>query len=806
MKKFLILALALLVYSYTYADENEAEKNAGKITGKVVEQKNSTAVSFATIALIRASDSTIVAGVISDETGQFQLENIPFDKYQLRITFVGYKPIVINNINLSRKNRKLVIPVQNTSFEETITEMDEVVVAQERLKGEEKIDRTVFTVNEDVRKSSSSGLDLLNHIPSLSVDFQDNVTMEGQSNIQFYVDGVLRNKDYVAQLDPSTIDKVEVISNPGVKYSADISGVINIVLKKTRRYGVSGSVLVPIVHPEKVLANPRLNLEYGNQNFRVYAGDRLHHERFHGSEYLTTELDKSTSNPYYYEKVTEGDMQFQNNYLNYGFDWFISDKTTLNFLGECRNYSTLRKNMHSTNALYEDEVLTEYYETDRYNKSNRNNYYFSLFLKQKINEESELTAEGYMYLHASEEINRYQDTYFETLEANTVDQELSRSDYTDNFSNTAEFRLDYNFVLGGIKHETGIREFKSWMSNDFTNAYSLESLTNEIVDNFTYDEHRQTAYYNLIGKLNKFNWQLGVRGEYSSLNIQDTTKTDFFVFLPQFNISYQMEKQQSLKFSFRRQIQRPSAYNLNPFVTWMDSLHIRVGNPDLKPSYENRMELTYAKNIGSNYISPKLYLRYTEDGIQDLTEINSKGVTVIQQANIGKSLEYGLSLSAAAQFFKRWRVNTFMSVYETRISSGQGMALEEDNQRISYQINGNSIVMLPKEFGLMAMVQYNSPRIIYQREMRRDLLVLVGAQKTIKEKVKIEAYFNPFIDKFMYARVTTQAPGYYEDWKGILDVKNLFAIEITYNFNYGKKIKKLNRSAEYERDNAGGAL
>jgi len=146
---------------------------------------------------------------------------------------------------------------------------------------------------------------------------------------------------------------------------------------------------------------------------------------------------------------------------------------------------------------------------------------------------------------------------------------------------------------------------KLWMNNDFSEIYNLEAITNEERDNFHYDEHRQTAYYNMLGKFKGFDWQAGIRGEYSNININDSANTDFFVFLPQFSISRKFKENQTVKISFRRQIRRPSANNLNPFVTWTDSLHQRIGNPDLKPSYENKLELSYAKNFGSNYISPK---------------------------------------------------------------------------------------------------------------------------------------------------------------------------------------------------------
>ena len=96
---------------------------------------------------------------------------------------------------------------------------------------------------------------------------------------------------------------------------------------------------------------------------------------------------------------------------------------------------------------------------------------------------------------------------------------------------------------------------------------------------------------------------------------------------------------------------------MNPFEVWTDSLHLRTGNPNLDPAIENRIEFSYSKNFKSNYISPKVYFRYTNNGIQDVTTVSNEGVTVITQDNVGKNIEYGLGVNGAFQILKHWRFN-----------------------------------------------------------------------------------------------------------------------------------------------------
>lgn len=786
-------------------DSGELERNVGEINGKVIDQKSGEPISYASVALLIDGENSIYSGVISNENGEFTFKDLPFGVYDVKISFVGYEAKEIENISVNRKSRK--VSLESLALEENVEEIEEVVFTAERLKGEEKIDRTTFTLNDDLRKTSSDGLDVLKHIPSVQVDFQDNVTLEGQSNIQFYVDGVLRNKDYVAQLDPQMIDKVEIISNPGVKYDADVAGVINIVMKKTKRYGLNGSFTVPIPHPKKVVANAKGNLEYGNSKFRVYAGGRLHMERFNGNESLYTETDDSYVNPYKFYKQSNGDIGWSHGYMNYGADWFVSEKTSINFLGEWRIGRGFNNDYFSTNRRYENDVLTNYFTSNLNARENRDNHYLSLFLKQKMPQEgSELTAEAYVYLHSSESKNNYLDTYYDPFDEETVTDVIERKDLTVNNGNTAEFRLDYTFLIKNIKNEVGLRSYKQWVDNDFSDVFDSELNPEGYTDNFKFNETRQTGYYNLLGKKEKLSWQAGVRGEYSDLNINDTVSKDYFVFLPQVSLSYAVNKENTFKLSFRRQIHRPSVHSLNPFETWSDSLHVRTGNPDLNPALENKLEFSYAKNFGSNYISPKVYLRYTRDRIQDLSVVREDGVTEITQANIGKDLEYGIGLNAAIQVLKRWRVNGNFTVYNKKVGSEYNLSNEDDNEKISYRFNMMNLVMLPKDFTFMVLAQYNSPYISYQRTHYRDFLMLIGFEKQLGKNAKIGGFYNPFIKDFTYSKVITQSPGYYEDWKGYLDVHHLFSFEFTYNFKLGGKVNKIGRQAEYEIDEGGGTF
>jgi hypothetical protein len=797
----IILVCLILLPGFTAS----AETDNGSITGIIVDDSTAAPVSFASVSLLNATDSSLLTGAITNEQGKFQFLNIPYGNYNVKVTFVGYKAITVKNLEVNKQNK--VIDLKEMKLVEDLKTINAAVVVGQRLKGEEKVDRTVFTLNDDIRKASTTALDALKHIPSVTVDFQNNVSLEGQSNIQFYVDGVLRNKEYVAQIKPDMIDKIELITNPGVRYDADVSGVINIVLRKEARYGVSGSVKIPIPNPDKILAEPSGNVEYGNQRFRFYIADQMHFEQFRGTEKVSTRVEDLYTNPYRFEKTGKGINSWQNNYMNYGIDWFINDKTSLNFLGEWRNWKGVANNYRSESKRYVGDNLTEYLKTGKNTLDKSDNFYFSLFFQKKFKKEGdEIKVEGYVNRQTGKAKNEFSELYIDPVDLTAVTGSIERVDLTENLRRNGELKLDLAFMLKNVKNEAGIRTYAAWMDNDFTKEYTIEELTNKQHDDFSYQETRQTAYYNLSGKIKKFTWQAGLRGEYSWLDINSAATADYIVLLPQASINKSLPKEQSLKLSFRKQISRPSISSLNPFDIWTDSLHLRRGNPNLDAAIENRFEFTYTRNFKANYLSPKVYLRYTTNGIQDNTTVTDKGVTLITQDNVGRNMEYGLGLNGAFQIMKRWRFNGNVSVYKQLIRTNEVIAGHSKEEIISCRFNFSNIVTLPKDYTLFMFANYGSPGITYQRIFSRQFLMLIGAEKKFSDKFSADVLYNPFIKDFMYQKIVTTTPGYRETWEGNVDVNQLFSFSVTYNFNRGNKINKINRAVEYERNESKGGL
>jgi hypothetical protein len=402
--------------------------------------------------------------------------------------------------------------------------------------------------------------------------------------------------------------------------------------------------------------------------------------------------------------------------------------------------------------------------------------------------------------------NDFTEYYIDPADMQSIESTIDRSDATHNLRNNGELKLDASFMVKNLRNEVGLRTYGAWMNNDYTNTYTIEGITEEETEEFRHRETRQTAYYNLSGKVRKFTWQAGVRGEYSWLDINSESTSDYAVLLPQVSLNQSLGKEQNLKFSWRKQIYRPSISSLNPFEEWTDSLHVRYGNPDLDPSLENRLELTYSKNFKSNYLSPKLYFRYTNNAIQDVTTVTDEGVTSITQENVGKNMEYGVGLNAAIQIMKRWRFNANVTVFKQIYQTDEAVSGHSSEEILSCRFNFSQIFTLPKDYTLFMFANYGSPSISYQREFSRDMLYLIGAEKKFNDKWSMDVFYNPFIRDFMYSKVITTTQDYRESWEGHVNATQLFSFSVTYNFNRGNKINKIDRSVEYEKEEGKGGL
>ena len=250
-KIFMLLAVAIIQITGVYAQEKQS------ITGRLIERKSNQSIPYATVALIRTSDSAMINGATSDDNGMFIISPVLSGNYRLRMSIIGYNP-EIKSIAVENKG---VTDAGTIYLEESTVVLKEVEIVSDRVKAKSESDRTVFYMTKKMLDATSTGMDVLKLIPGIQVDLMQNISLEGSSNIQFFVNGKERDGSFISQLDPKQIDRVEVINKPSSNLDGNSSGAINIILKKDRDQGISGQIyaeipcsLSEIYHPPELYA------------------------------------------------------------------------------------------------------------------------------------------------------------------------------------------------------------------------------------------------------------------------------------------------------------------------------------------------------------------------------------------------------------------------------------------------------------------------------------------------------------------------------------------------------------------------
>ncbi|MFO7863281.1 MAG: TonB-dependent receptor [Salinivirgaceae bacterium] len=790
MKPFyskLLFALFLMVLVV----RGSASDNPGIITGKVIEHNTDYPVAFAHIALCEVGSQSVFKGITTDENGFFTLSSVPFNTYKLEVSYLGYQKTTLL-VQIDQKHNPLnvgVVPLNAKS-----EKLDEVTITEERLKGTQEIDRTVYTINDKIQSVSQDGLDVLKHIPGVSVDFQENVTVEGSGNILYLVDGIARDKDFVAQLNPDNINKIEVISNPGVEYDADVSAVINIILKK-RSTGGSGGFTITGGDPNKFTGKQTANIEYGNEHIRLFGSNWLHYQQY--KAYTEKSIhDETGSVPHEVMQIGSGMAQWLRNNSSYGIDYFINEKNTLNLYGNYYHVSNRRNDFSLHSLEYQNQLPVNEFELLENSIRKGQGAYNSLFFRHDFDQSHQLTSQANYYYYTSTTNNKFEYDHM-LLDANPTTLSSMRKESGDNIRNMIEWKNDYVRPIGNTKLKIGYWSYYQYIDNNF-------SVGATPATQFIFDEFRQEAYASLAGALGDFQYSGGLRTVFSKSTIDEVATNQYTEILPQVNLMYTIKKGQSVKLNGGRRIVRPNMNQLSPFQSQPDSLTINKGNPNLDPEIINRAELEYALNINSNYLAPKLFYEYSDNVIQQKSIRADNGTLITQPENIGKVLEYGLLFSASVNITKWLKVNGTTGIYNIVLTDSD----EHKQEKVSGLLNTSTIISPWKErkINFSAIVQYQGPRLRYKSEITRDWLFLLAMDAALGDNFKISMYGNPMAQKYKYHASTYKDKDYRVYNEARVDVSYLFMAGITYKFNWGAKPKKLQRSTDYDSDGGGGLM
>ncbi|MFA5403786.1 MAG: carboxypeptidase regulatory-like domain-containing protein [Ignavibacteria bacterium] len=374
MKKLSLIAVLLMIIiassvfstEKSYSDKNEREK----VFGVVFDKETGSLLSEATVKVIKKSDSSVVASTSTNKKGTFEL-NVPFGRYQLRISFVGYRDYV-KRIEITPENPELRL--DSIMLEPGTETTSEIEVEDEAMVMENQIDKKVYNIEKSLVSESGSVVDALKNLPSITVDSDGKVYLRGSSNVNILINGM---PSATLGSDPSTVleqisskmvETIEIMSNPSSKYDPEgTSGIINIVLKKKQDDGVNGSFSLNAGTQDKYTSSINLTVRKnkftinGNYNFRLFNmnGD--------GSSYKKTYIGDTT---YYYNQLSNNKDKMSSHFGTLGLDYEYSKKSLFSLSGNY-NFREMDMNDNSMNTNWSNSTLNSSVYINDLLKSNK---------------------------------------------------------------------------------------------------------------------------------------------------------------------------------------------------------------------------------------------------------------------------------------------------------------------------------------------------------------------------------------------------------------------------------------------------
>jgi len=787
MRKYIFWLL--LVTSVTAQAQN--------IKGLVCLEKDKSPVQFASVGLVQLPDSAMITGVITLTDGGYFFEKVKPGNYFMRISFVGYKTNG-KQVIVDAANGEIV--VDTIFLAETTASLNEVTVVAERLKGKELVDRTVYGVPEVIAKSSSTGYDILKKIPQVNVDFQNNITLNGSSNFIIQVDGRQRDREFLAKLLPTDIESIEIISNPSGKYEGNIDGVINIILKKEARYGMNGNVGFNIKPFNKPTTSATGSLDYAMGKITFYVTgftftQKLKINSSNVSQFTT--IDSTTN------MSGIGDIKVTSSSINTGFDYYMNEKNNLSFNF---SYKPIYQNVGLTSDtwLYKNSNPLNTVSSLTGNNLRSDESAVSLFYRKTYKKPvQEFTAEANYYRFKSNEGNDFTNT---TFVYNTDSTLSTYSRLEDNLNERNYFSVKLNYVLPlGLtaKIETGYQLYYQQMS------YLFNINNQESTNLFEYAELRNSAYGGITYNLKKIGMQAMLRVENSHIKADSVTQPNYYCFLPSVNLQYKFSASHNLKFTYNRRINRPGIYDMDPYYKIGQNYDITQGNPDLKPDYRDRLQLTYTWNFGSNYFSPYIYKEYFTNKVGRRylvinSPVNNELTTITKPFNLLSGYETGGGINAML-----WYVNINARIYKGHFNeyNGQSIFIPAVDY-FSYSITSYAFAPLGKnkKTTVFTFMSFNGVNRNAQSKTYSIPFYGLGFQQQIKDHSFGVFYLLPFSKNINFQKTLTQTPAY--DSRNVIgfDVSNFIQFSYSYKFNKGKNVKKLDRKIDVESDSKSQAI
>lgn len=713
-KLLLILGVALLS-AFTLTAQNTA-----KITG-LIKDANGQALPKVTVSLYNA-DSVFVKAEITDGDGRYEFAGVKAARYFITASYSGFqaKSTAVFSVNDGQ-----TVTADNLGLQPADRELTGVTITGTYKKPmiEVKADKTVFNIESSINATGSNAMELLQKSPGVVVDKDDNISMKGKNGVRVYIDGRMTqmdNKDlaaYLRSINSVDIESIEMIANPSAKYDASgNAGIINIKLKKNKKYGLNGTFSSGLNVGKSPKTNNSLSLNYRNKKVNLF------------SNYSNGWGDNESYMTLY---RVQADSIFDQNNVNINGGWNHNVKAGIDIYANKENTFGFIATGNFTDGYFESagrtpisSAITGNYgkillATNRINMNNRNlNFNFNYRYADTTGREFNIDAD---YGRFRGRGNSFQPNYYLQPFTETLLYEQVYTNNTPVDINIATAKFDYErpWLKGKLGLGAKYSNVKTDNTFDFFDLIGGVSIKNTNRSNrFNYTENVNAAYVNYNRQLNpRWSLQGGVRVENTNSQgvLESATSqsdknverhyTDFF---PSGALTYNANPNHIFNLTYSRRIDRPGYQDLNPFENKLDELTYQKGNAFLRPQYTNSVELTHTFKYRFN---TTIGYSHVSDFSTMITDTTEKTRAFITQKNLASQDIYSINFALPFQITKWWSLFANINAYHSRYKANF-----DDGKTINLNVTSASLYMQQAftfKDGFSAEISgfYNAPTI-----------------------------------------------------------------------------------------------
>lgn len=791
---FVFTIFGLIMSCHIFAQQIE-------ISGQVKDDQTKESLPYTKVVALNAADS-IVQGGITDENGFFRLP-LKSGMYKLVISAYGFENDTIQT-GIVREDKFLGV----FKLKSSLVDMEEVeVAASSRI---DMLEKDVQIITEEQKKGSTAAKDVLDRISGISYDeYAGVLKVDNDANIMVLVNGVEKSQEYIQNLDPERLVRVETIRDPGGRYGLEgYTAIVNVILKRDYRGSelyIEQMNLVDIAIERNVMdymiGSINATYNFTQNDLNIYGSAYLERKNFKlTSESLTEYADGTVVEENAEWRVPNTNILEAGAYYTLGVDYRINPKHIISFES---NVQAFPMSLGQEHVDYHTDVFSNGVKIDEYLfstrvKSNTADFLNSLFWIADFNERTKLNV-NFTYSNYRDDYTNhtYQEGFYNRYETGVNKKQYTRG-YAE-LDHILSKKTSVQFGYGNTWRE---------LQNDFSVSIAVPNsdTTSDFSSDFRLTDMRHKLYANFTWKFGKkWSSRIGIAAESSAPRV-DNQQLNYMILQPLFDLRYVANKELNFILKYRTTSDYPTISQTNPFTSLVNPRITSTGNPYLRPTTTHRFSLRI--NLLQGILALEPYTHYSNNTVVNVGELDANDIFNFRFENAELYQRTGAKMNFSHFFKPGIIIQANTEVFHSKIIS-----TSKTNSLVDWRADVDLIYMFMKTETMLGLK--------YQRQQSKminglgwhkgdvDFWLLFYKQPLFKKRASIMfGYFLPLDFGASYNQ------GSFAETTGISMrtdndvslVKNMFILELSYRFSKGKSIKKREKDVQREEENSGGGM